>query len=334
MIFIVGNSRSGTTMLGRIFGLNSRVHTFGELHFFEQMIDTNAILADPEWSRPKLIKLAERLITSSREGLFFEVVAGRYTAEAQKLVDGLDSASPVALYAAILFAHTHEKGREIPLEQTPRYLFSVAEILERFPQAHAINIIRDPRDVMQSQKNRWKRGRFSESGVPLLWTIRSWANYHPFTTSKLWNASKRMADKLADHPRFHSIQYEALLSDPEAVLRGLCKAIGLPFEEGMLQVTQVGSSTGQDRPDRRGLDKSRIGSWQRGDLSKAEIAICEEVAGEHMAACGYTPSGVTASVVSKFALKVSFPVKLAFAGLVNLNRFRNLPHLLARRLAR
>lgn len=40
MIFIVGSSRGGTTMMGRILGLNSQVKTFGKLHFFEQLVDT------------------------------------------------------------------------------------------------------------------------------------------------------------------------------------------------------------------------------------------------------------------------------------------------------
>ena len=34
MIFIVGNSRSGTTMLGRMLGKNSKVFSFPELHLF------------------------------------------------------------------------------------------------------------------------------------------------------------------------------------------------------------------------------------------------------------------------------------------------------------
>lgn len=36
-IFIVGNSRSGTTMMGRILGNHTDVFTFHELHFFEQL---------------------------------------------------------------------------------------------------------------------------------------------------------------------------------------------------------------------------------------------------------------------------------------------------------
>ncbi|WP_263786843.1 sulfotransferase [Salinibacter grassmerensis] len=35
--FVVGSSRSGTTMMGRILGRHPAVYTFHELHFFEQM---------------------------------------------------------------------------------------------------------------------------------------------------------------------------------------------------------------------------------------------------------------------------------------------------------
>ena len=42
-IFIIGNSRSGTTMLSRILGLNKDIYTFQEIHFFERMIASNKL---------------------------------------------------------------------------------------------------------------------------------------------------------------------------------------------------------------------------------------------------------------------------------------------------
>ena len=36
-IFIVGSSRSGTTMMGRIINNNEDVFTFNELHFFSRI---------------------------------------------------------------------------------------------------------------------------------------------------------------------------------------------------------------------------------------------------------------------------------------------------------
>jgi len=41
MLFIAGNSRSGTTMMGRILSMHPDIFTFHELHFFEQLWSTN-----------------------------------------------------------------------------------------------------------------------------------------------------------------------------------------------------------------------------------------------------------------------------------------------------
>lgn len=333
MIFIVGNSRSGTTMLGRIFGLNSQVYTFDELHFFEQQISAGDLLENPVWPQEKLLALGERLITSSREGLFTRLQAKRYRDEALAIIGQLEEMRPVDLYRAILEAHARENGKSIPLEQTPRYLFVAEEILERFPDSHVINIVRDPRDVILSQKNRWRVQALKKDNVPWIWTVRSWSNYHPYITSKLWNSAVKTAARVAkQHPRFHSITYEDLLQNPVRVLNHLCAAIGLPFEEQMLQVSQIGSSQKTDAPERRGLDKSRIGAWKDGGISKAELQLCEEVTGQQMLASGYTPANLKANSLHVFWLKASFPLKLALAGLVNLNRVSNLSQVIARRL--
>ena len=333
MIFIVGNSRSGTTMLGRIFGLNSHVHTFDELHFFEQQISAEDLDQNPLWPVDKLLRLGERLITSSRKGLFAPLEPGQYRAEAQLIVDGLAEPRPVDLYYAILQAHAEEWGKSIPLEQTPRYLFLAGEILQRFPGSHMINIVRDPRDVLLSQKNRWRVRSLADKNVPFIWTVRSWSNYHPFVTSKLWNSSVRKAAEMAKHPRFHSISYEELLRDPDKVLKQLCEDIGLQFEASMLQISQIGSSTGNDRPERLGFDKSRIGAWKMGGLSQAELKICEQVTGLQMIAHGYSLADEPANPLGVSLLKASFPFKLVIAGLVNLNRVSNLRQVIARRLA-
>ena len=41
-IFVVGSSRSGTTMMGRILGNHSDVFTFKELHFFGTIWTNNS----------------------------------------------------------------------------------------------------------------------------------------------------------------------------------------------------------------------------------------------------------------------------------------------------
>lgn len=95
IIFVVGNSRSGTTMMGRILGNHSKVHTFGELHFFEQEVDARTVRARPSWPRERLVALLERLPTSFREGFFQKVTPGRYGADIKRILASAEASDPV-----------------------------------------------------------------------------------------------------------------------------------------------------------------------------------------------------------------------------------------------
>ena len=66
-IFIVGSSRSGTTMMGRILGLNSNVFTFRELHFFGKLWTNNS---NQKLIRKDQIDLLSRLLCIQKNGIF------------------------------------------------------------------------------------------------------------------------------------------------------------------------------------------------------------------------------------------------------------------------
>ena len=66
-IFIVGNSRSGTTMMGRILSRNTSVFTFKELHFFGNIFssDDKKILKETESE-----ELLSKLLCIQEHGIF------------------------------------------------------------------------------------------------------------------------------------------------------------------------------------------------------------------------------------------------------------------------
>ena len=66
-IFVVGSSRSGTTMMGRILGNHSDVFTFKELHFFGTIWTNNS---NQDLNRKKQIDLLSRLLCIQEDGLF------------------------------------------------------------------------------------------------------------------------------------------------------------------------------------------------------------------------------------------------------------------------
>lgn len=321
-------------MLGRVLGNHSQVFTFGELHFFEHQVDARTVRNRSVWELELRLTLLERLITASRDGFFKKVTPGKYRFESERILANAVGDDPVAVYEAFLHYETRRNGKSIPLEQTPRYLFFVKEIFEAFPHAYVINMVRDPRDVLLSQKNKWRRRFLGAKNIPLTEAFRSWANYHPYTISKLWGVALRAAAQFEEHSRFISIRFEDLLQQPVSTITRLTEFTGIDFESGMMDVPQVGSSTGHDCPNRRGINSGRFGGWRRGGLTPTELNICQRVAAEEMLHCGYAMEAVSASVWRHWGSMCFFAGKIFLALLLNLGRTKNLRETLKRRLGR
>lgn len=187
IIFVVGNSRSGTTMMSHILGLNKDVYTFQELHFFEQMVSPNRL--SQIISKDEVIAIFNRLIAIEVEGFYKQGNIGIYTEESITIFDSYIKQEKdfrnIDVYSIFLDYYSHKKNKEIPCEQTPRNLFYVEEILHFLPNARIVNMIRDPRSVLLSQKNKWRRKFMGDDSMPLLEALRVWINYHPITISKL-----------------------------------------------------------------------------------------------------------------------------------------------------
>lgn len=334
MVFIVGNSRSGTTMLGRVFGNHSEVYTFGELHFFENQIDATVVRDRPQWQESKRVQLLERLITSTRDGFFNKVVPGRYSSDIGHILAESNSTDPVSTYAAFLHYETRRNQKKIPCEQTPRYLFFASEILDAFPDAKIVNMVRDPRDVLLSQKNKWRRRFLGAKNIPLREAFRAWVNYHPYTITMLWLSALRKAQQMESHPRFISIRFEDLLKKPEITIRTLCEFADLPFEVEMLDVPHVGSSIGYDNPVHKGIDSGRTGGWCKKGLTPTEIWICQQVASDQMKRMSYESTEISTTILHRSISMLLFMLKTSMALLLNLNRTKNLLETLRRRMGK
>lgn len=333
MIFVVGNSRSGTTMMGRVLGRNSLIHTFPELHYFKQQVTGEDVLQRPSWVESRALALLNRLLTSACEGLFVVVTPGRYDAESKHILAQTARHDPVSVYREFLLHETRRDGKSIPCEQTPRYLFSLDEILAAFPESRVINMVRDPRDVLISQMNKWKRRFLGAKSIPLREAIHSWANYHPYVIARLWAGCIRQARRFEQDPRVLTLRFEDLLSRPEEIIRSLTEFIGVPFEDEMLKVPQIGSSTGKVKPANMGINASRASGWRDGGgLGRGELEICEWVAREEMLDQGYALSGTGHLGLTAQLNLILLPFKLAIALPMNLTRTKNLMQTIRLRL--
>lgn len=334
MIFIVGNSRSGTTMMGRIFGKHPKVYTFGELHFFGQ-------LAAPPFSlkthTKEIEKLASQLFCVQREGYRTHGKAHRFLSDAQTFLTGLTRYpdTSATLFEAFLYHETTENDKTIPCDQTPRNVFYIADILDLYPNARVINMIRDPRDVLLSQKRKWKRRFLGGSDMPMKETLRDWMNYHPITISHIWRTAVNAADQFAQHERVISVYFEELLAYPQKTVKCLCDFVGITYTNEMLQVPQVGSSMAEDQPQQLGINPNRAYSWHSdtngGELNSAEIYLNQTITAILMKKHNYTPVSIKPNIASLGLHLLTFPLKLAGAFLFNLDRVKNIRETLKRR---
>ena len=330
-LFIVGNSRSGTTMLMRIFNNHSEVHSINEPHFFEKnWSNTNK---ENFLDKTKAIELFSSLLFVQREGQHKEIDLRLYFEESKIEVDKFytELTNKVNVYDHFLFYETKKSEKSIPCEKTPQNIFYVKEILNQFPNAKIINLVRDPRSVLLSQKKKWKRRSLGANFLSTKELIRLRINYHPITISKLWNSSLQTAKNHDSLPAFISIKYEDLLSNPEETLITLCNFIEMPFQKEMLAIPRIGSSSEKDDPTKIGIRSNRVYAWKEGGLNKSEIYICEKMTKKLMKANNYSFSNFRPNIFQLSFYLLSFPLKLVLALCWNLNRISSVKDTIRRR---
>lgn len=331
IIFIVGNSRSGTTMMRRVLGNHPDVYMLEELHFFEQLWSTDD--KHKEISAEKATDLAARLLYIQRDGYLSAVDLIKHRIEAEQIVANIQGKiMPHEVLRSFLFYEAHKNNRTLPCEKTPQDVFYIAEILELFPSALIINMVRDPRGVMLSQKRKWQRKNMGAKFMTAKEQRRLKINYHPITISKLWNSSIRAALRFKNEPRLHNMSFERMVNDSETEIKRLCSFLQIDFNENMLMIPQVGSSNEADKPDEYGIKTERAGNWELGGLNKAEINFCQNICGEYMQQYGYEVKEVKPNMLSVAYYYVSFPVKIVLAILFNLHRMKNVAEAIKRRL--
>ncbi len=109
-------------------------------------------------------------------------------------------------HEARIFARAPRPGR-IFLTKAPRDILLAERAFAEMPALQLVYLLRDPRNIIVSKHRR----------AP----DRYWAGL------KFWKAYTAAARRLADHPRFTTVRYEELVTDPDGVQHQL--QARLPF---------------------------------------------------------------------------------------------------------
>jgi hypothetical protein len=297
-IFIVGVSRSGTTLARRILDRHSRIaiatenHYLGHLlpwegarHYFRRVGDLRddaAVRRLVELIYSGEMQRRSRLRELSPYWRWLTGKVPRADVEARLLAS---DRTERGLFEAFLRIYADRRGKTIMGEKTPAHLAYVETLLEWFPGARVIHCMRDPRAVYVSEL---RRRREQAVGFPYRQLAHVPALLAPFALGQVtwaWARAVHRHRALGQrYPgRYEVLRFEELVTAPRDTVTGLCAFLGVELEPRMLEqrVTSRGAMVGE-----LGFDAGAADRWRSeiGPLAKRAI---DSLLGRRLAELGY-----------------------------------------------
>ena len=315
-------------MMGRILGNHQGIFTFKELHFFGTIWINNS---ESNLDRKQQVALLSRLLCIQKNGLFQQDNISDFKDRARTILANKNILSPLSIYELFLAEITLDNKCFIACDQTPNNMYYLKEILLYFPNAKVINMVRDQRDVLLSQKNKWKRRFLGASAIPLSESIRSYINYHPILTAKVWNSSLEYSSKFTNNSRVRVVRFEDLLVEPICIVKELCQFLDIDYNQEMLKVPVIGSSTQQDFKNQLLIDSSKKEKWKNGGLNSAEIYLSQLATNSMMQKFKYDVEKFRFPPILTLIYLISFPIKLILAFILNIKRMGDIVEVIKKR---
>jgi hypothetical protein len=264
--FIVGNDRSGTTMLRIILDRGPDAAIPPESMFLTDVTlpegtpddATWQALLDEVWHHPK-VKLWEL------SGPPPELPRGLAPADAARFVLG----APFAAYA-------RKHGKPRWGDKTPHYVHHVDQLLEIWPDARFVVLVRDGRDVALSLR----RMPFGPNNA---WAAAQW-----------WARGIRAGEAAQRrHPgQVLTVRYEDLARDPVTHVPPVCAFLGLEYRPEMLDLAHADPS--KIVADQKswfptlfdGINTKAVARWER-EMPRRDQAVFASLAHDELARFGY-----------------------------------------------
>jgi len=284
--FVVGATRSGTTLLRLMLDAHPGIAIPSETHFIPELISAR------EKHGATREQMLELLTSHRRWGDF--TIEPTELAERWARVEPLSGAEAVRAFFG-LYADKQGKHGARWGDKTPGYVKSMREIQGYLPEARFVHLIRDGRDVALSVLK------------------QSWGPQSVEAAAEKWRSRVNRGRSQAPYLGFYmEVRFEDLILDTERELRRICEFIEIEFDERMLGYHETAEQRLQEKarqlPRAHGEAQSAakrlashaktfeppnpamIGTWKE-RMSPADRAAYEALAGDLLAELGYEVDG-------------------------------------------
>ena len=212
-------------------------------------------------------------------GLRIDQVATAYKWPASELRELMASSASQGAFVDA-FARRYRERRRRPrwAEKTPLNVLCFEWVLERFPQARLVHVVRDGRDVVCSMRQhpdrRWVDGVEVKELRP-----QPVEDY-----MRRWVRDTEAGIALRGDARYIEIRYEELVEDPERILSEMLGALDEPWLPELL-VERTPKGGGPAHANSR-ITTSSVGRWRQ-DLTADERAKVHAIGGALLTRLGY-----------------------------------------------
>jgi hypothetical protein len=167
----------------------------------------------------------------------------------------------------------------------------IDKIIEWFPDAQVVHLIRDGRDVALS----------------LFGRRHDFMVYNIYYAAEYWESFVEKGRMLGRHllpNQYLELRYEDILASPGEMLRKLCDFLEIEFTEALFDL-QPSENKGKTPLIHQPLKAENAGKW-RTRMTQGQIRAFESVAGNTLVECGYERS--TNSAAPSIPLKAAYRV--------------------------
>jgi sulfotransferase family protein len=220
-VFIVGCSRSGTTLLRRILDAHPELAIAPETTWIPRFYRERRGI--DEYGRVSRVTV-EAVVTHPR----FE----KLRLDPDYVAALADGGVPYSAFVSSIFdLYGQSRRKALVGDKTPSYVRDIATLHRLWPDAKFVHIVRDGRDVCLSALEWHRKAEDFARRLP------TWRD-DPLVSAALWwkrhvllgrRAGLRLGSDL-----YREVRYEALVADPEAETQGLCAFLHVPYRDAML----------------------------------------------------------------------------------------------------
>lgn len=239
-IFLVGCPRSGNTLLQSLISVHSQIASWPEFQFIKSIVGqheqrcfglpANSLSQRLQFlgSHLRVALGIARPMGAHRFRRFLKS-AGRSDLNGLFPKHGRFIGPQITAWLNALDRMALDEGKPFWLAKAPDHLYYLDYVEKFIPSARIVHIERNGADVVASLHDASRRYPDEHWGYEYSSVDRCIAQ---------WNLSARLTRQHLHKENHLLVRYEALVDDPEAVLRDVCRFIGVEYEARMMEEYQ------------------------------------------------------------------------------------------------